>query len=73
MLCVRQKQKDFKFSWKLFRSQSKLIYKQSSKCGITGLLSGAGIGGKDPIKSNLKGGDIKERIVLLKKNSLNHY
>ena len=43
------------------------IYEQFNKCGIIELLSAAGLGRKGTVKTNLKGGDVKEEIMLHKK------
>ena len=42
------------------------IYEQFNKCGVTELLSAVGLGEKGTIKKNVKGGDIKEGILLHK-------
>ena len=43
------------------------IDKQFNKCGIKELVSAARLGEKGTIKTNLKGGDVKEGILLHKK------
>ena len=43
------------------------IYEQFNKCDIIELLSAAGLEGKGPIKTNIKGGDVKEGILPHKK------
>ena len=40
------------------------IYEQFNKCGVTELLFEVGLGKKGTIKRNVKGGDIKEGILL---------
>ena len=40
------------------------IYEQFNKCGVTELLYAEGLGEKDTITRNVKGGDIKEGILL---------
>ena len=40
------------------------IYEQFNKCGVTELLYAVGLGEKGTITRNVKGGDIKEGILL---------